>query len=140
MIPKINKARSQMGISLIEIVIVIFIIGVAGLLLGNLPSSISSTQRSQHESLAKDIANKQIETLRRSGYSNLANGTNTFVDADLSKLPAYTANTVITTCGAPICTNSEDAKIITVTITWNEIGDTKQVQLSTIVSNGGIGQ
>jgi prepilin-type N-terminal cleavage/methylation domain-containing protein len=135
-----RKLHHQKGFSLVEIIVVIFIIGVAGLLIGNLPSSISSTNRSQHESLAKDIANKQIETLRRTGYTNLSNGTTTISDTDLSKLPSYTAEYIISDCGAPYCTNGEDAKVITVTITWNEIGDTKQVQLATIVSSGGIGQ
>lgn len=137
---KLSGYNSEQGVSLVEIVMVIVALGFLILLIANLPSSFNLISRSRHQSLAKDVALRKIDSLRKQGYSNLVDGVNTFVDNDLVTLSSPSASYVISDCVAPVCTNAELAKQISVVVNWNESGDNKKVELSTIVSSGGLGQ
>jgi competence protein ComGC len=87
---KFKLNNSERGISLVEIVMVIFIIGMVILLFGSLPNSISLIGTSTRESSAKEIALKKIESLRNLTYDNLAIGTSYITDSRLSSLPQGT--------------------------------------------------
>ncbi len=132
--------KKEHGISLVELVLVIAAVGFLILLIANLPSSLASISRSQHQSLATEIANRQIETLRKQGYANLANGTTSIVDSSLSQIPFATGSYQISDCSISLCPNLEQTKVLDVTIFWNEAGQSKKVRLTTLTSNGGIGQ
>ncbi|MCL4367048.1 hypothetical protein M1563_02675 [Patescibacteria group bacterium] len=130
----------EQGVSVIELVLVTVIIAALALLVANLPSSVSSINRSRHSSIAKDIATRELEYLRKLSYDSLSNGTNNFTDPDLTSLPKSTASYTVNDCQEPACINGEKAKIVTVSVAWNESGDDKTVDLSTIVSQGGLAQ
>jgi len=135
-----KKVGLQLGFSLVEVLLVIAAVLFLGLLVANLPSAISSVTQSQHSSLAREIASKKIENLRQQTYDNLFNGTDTFFDSSLSGLPGATASFEIADCPVDICSLGEHAKQITVNITWKEAGVDKSVDLTTIISEGGLSQ
>lgn len=132
--------KKERGVSLIELVLVIAAVGFLALLVSNLPSSISSINKSRHASLARDIAGKQIEYLRRLTYANLSEGAESFFDSGLSNLPGALATYEVEACSPEICPNQEGAKEVKVKVSWNESGDNKSVELTTIIGEGGLGQ
>ncbi len=130
----------EKGISLIEIVLVAAAVIALTLLLGALPSSMSSINKSRQISLAKEIASKELEYLRNQDYGNLVEGNNTFADDNLNKLPSAQGVYEIDACSPTICTLNEDVKEIKVKVSWVDTGENKNVELSTLVSKGGLGQ
>ncbi|MDO8638692.1 MAG: hypothetical protein Q7R43_03890 [Candidatus Daviesbacteria bacterium] len=130
----------QRGISLIEIVLVAAAMIALALLLGTLPSSMSSINKSRQTSLAKEVTAKEIEYLRGQAYEDLIEGDNTFVDVSLDKLGNAQGSYEVKACSPTICTLNEDVKEIKVKVSWVEAGENKNVELSTLVSKGGIGQ
>lgn len=129
---------SQTGVSLIEILLSIVLIGFIILAVNNVPNSIRLIGSSQKQSLAKDIASKEIEQLRLKGYNNLANSTVSVVDSRLSSLPQSSANAVISDCPVTVCSNNETIKQIVVTVSYQDDTQIKKVQLNTFISQGGI--
>lgn len=134
------KTKFQKGISIIELVLVVAAVSFLALLINNLPASISAINKSRHTSIAKNVANKQMEYLRSRSFTNLANGTNPFSNTELSKLPESAAQYLVEDCPGTVCTNTENAKKVTVSVSWKEAGETKSVELVTLVGEGGIGQ
>lgn len=132
--------KNDQGISLIELILVVVVVGVLALLVASLPSSIQSIRNSGNTSLAREIASKELDSLRKQPFADLSNGTNSFTDTNLSKLPSPTAGYDIEDCPPEICTSGEVAKIIKVKINWIESGNVKELNLSTLVTEGGLGQ
>lgn len=126
------------GVSLVEVLLVVAAVGFLTLLLANLPNSIKLVGFSDHQSLAREVAAKSVEDIRSIPYANLANGTFSISDSRLSSLPTGSGSKVIADCAAPICTQGESAKQVTVTISWKEGGKTRNIILKTIVAEGGL--
>jgi len=134
------KKKYEQGISLIELILVVIAAGVLALLVASLPSSIQSIRNSGNTSLAREIASKKLDYFRKQPYANLSNGVNNFTDPSLSKLPSPAAEYEIEDCPIAVCTAGEEAKEIKVKISWKESGITKNLELSTLVAEGGLGQ
>jgi type II secretory pathway pseudopilin PulG len=134
------KIKNQRGISLIELILVVVAVGVLAVLIASLPASIQSIRNSGNTSLAKEIANKEIDLLRKQPYSGLSNGMNTFTDASLFKLPSPAAQYEVSDCPIEVCASGEVAKKIKVTVFWQEAGVVKKVELSTLMTERGLGQ
>ncbi|MFH0937172.1 MAG: hypothetical protein V1808_02680 [Candidatus Daviesbacteria bacterium] len=136
----------ERGVSLIELLLVIAAVVFLVMLIGSLPSSVSSINKSRHSSLARDIASKKIDSLRKQGFSFLDLTTSLegdpFSDPSLTSLPQGSAVYQVLDCPDTICTSSpkEQAKEVKVKVSWNESGDNKKVELTTIVASGGITQ
>lgn len=132
--------REEKGVSLIEIILVAGAVIALTLLLGSVPSAMSSINKSRHNSTAREIAVRQMEQLKRQPYINLAVGVNSFTDANLDKLSSASATYEIKDCSVAICTNDEDIKEVKVTVSWNEGNDPAKLELDTLIYEGGIGQ
>lgn len=128
------------GISLIEIILVIAVVIALALLLGTLPSSISSINKSRHTSIAREIATREIEYLKKQPYENLLEGVNPFTDSSLNSLSKNNASYEIKPCSALICTYNEDMKEVKVSVAWDEAGEPVKVELTTLIYAGGVGQ
>jgi len=63
-----------------------------------------------------------------------------FTDSGLLNLPSPTATYEIADCPLEVCALGEEAKAVKVKIDWVESGNTKTVELSTILAEGGLGQ
>lgn len=131
---------STKGTSLVELLLVITAIGFLILIIANLPNSLNLISKSRHLSLAKEMASKEIEDRRALQYINLADGETNITDSRKNLLPEFTGTTSVNNCPAVVCTQSEDAKMVTVTITWQEAGKTQTVKMDTLISQGGLSQ
>ncbi|MBI2021691.1 type II secretion system protein [Candidatus Daviesbacteria bacterium] len=132
---------NQKGFSLVEILIVTLIAGAAIVVLSNLPSAFNWIGNSRKESVAKDIAVKKIEDLRRQTYTNLANTSDPppqINDLRISSLPQGQAVYIITDCPVDVCSLSEAAKKVTAKVTWQEKSETKKVEITTLIADGGL--
>lgn len=135
--------KKQEGVTLVEVVLAILALSALVIVINNLPPSLSAITRNRHISAARDVAGKQMEYLRQLGYDNLPSS-GTFTDAALNDLPFSQASFEVSDCPISICTsgdpNKEPAKLVKVDVGWNESGDEKLVELTTIISKGGLGQ
>lgn len=131
--------KNSFGVSIIEIILVVFTVGFITLFVANIPSSLKLVGNSRHESLAKEIALKNVEDLRTSGYDNLANGTSTISDSRISSLPGGSGQIIIDDCPAQaICQNGEQVKRAKVEVNWTDSGNSKNIQITTLISKGGL--
>lgn len=132
--------KSEDGFSIIEILLVVLVVGFIVILITNLPSSIKLIGDSHYSSVANSIASQEIESIRSQTYDNLANETATpFSDSRISSLPSGQGLVTISDCPVTLCTNSEQAKEVSVTVSWIEKPiNAKSVTLTTIVAEGGL--
>lgn len=128
------------GVSLVEVLLIVTSVGFLVLLIGNIPNSIGLIGKAGRQSIAREIANKQIEDKRAFIYSNLANGTVEVVDSRLNSLPSGSGSVTISDCGPTVCNNSEVAKVLEVIITWQEFTNTEALKLETLISQEGLNQ
>lgn len=130
----------ERGVSLIEIVLVVAVVGFTIILLANLPNALGLVDKARHMSIVREIASKEIETRREIGFTNLANGTQSISDPRMSVLPQSSGEVTVEDCEPTICTGLENIKEITVTVNWKEGSKNQQVLLKTFVGEGGINQ
>ncbi|RJP46033.1 MAG: type II secretion system protein [Armatimonadetes bacterium] len=135
--------KDAKGFSLIELVLVVAMISFIALLINNLPSALASVNRSRHTSIAREAAERQLESLRRWPFDQLTLGVYQFDDTDLSQLSEVDAFYEVENCPAQICAWEESEmskpKAVTVKVTWKETGKLQTVNLVTLVSQGGVG-
>lgn len=134
---KINSVR---GISLIEVLLVVAVVGTAVFLMANLPNAMGLVNKSRHLSLAREIAAKEIEDRRNVSYINLVPDTTEIIDSRISLLPSGNGQVIVTDCDPLICTNDEHIKQVAVTVQWKEGSKDQQVSLKTFIGEGGINQ
>lgn len=129
---------NEQGLSLVELILGIMIIGFMVMLVMNLPSSLSLIGKSRFTSIAKDIASQKVEDTRAVGFDNLSDGSTSFYDPRLSSLPSPSANLTVSDCPVSVCKNGEEVKQITVTVNWIDKGSPGNVILTTLVAKGGL--
>lgn len=137
------RKPKERGVALVELVLAVMTIGFVVMLIANLPSAVSSINRSRRISVAKEITNRKLDSLRKQGYTTLktlAQGTNIFTDTALSSLPSPTAVYELSDCPVEVCSNGEQVLQVKARVDWNELGYSKTVELTTLVGQGGIGQ
>ena len=130
----------ERGVSLIEVVLVVMVVGFTVILLANLPNAVGLICKSRHLSLAREIAAKTIEDKRNVSYINLVNDTSPISDPRITLLPAGAGVSVVEDCDPLICTSGEHIKRITITVNWKEGSKDQQVILKTFIGEGGINQ
>lgn len=135
-----SKLRSQHGFSLIEALLVVAIIGSVVFLIANIPNALMLIGKSRHESLAREIAVKQIEDKRTISYTNLVNDNSPISDTRLNLLPQGSGTVEVADCDSSICTQGENIKVVTVTVLWQDNEKLQTVSLTTMIGEGGINQ
>ena len=134
----------EKGVSLIESLLVVVIMGMIVFLLANLPNAMMLINKSNHLSLAREIATKQIEDKRAISYANLTldNPSNppAIVDSRLNLLPDGGGTTLVEDCDGQICTNGEHVKQVSVTVSWKDNNKVQTIKLKTFIAEGGINQ
>lgn len=128
------------GFSLVEILLVIAGVGFLVILMAALPNSVNLITHSKYQSLAREIAAKQIEAVREQSYANLALGIENLTDQRINLLPSGSGVKEVEDCDPAICKDAELVKKVTVTINWTQEGSNKQARLVTFVSDGGLSQ
>lgn len=131
------------GFSMIELIIVVFVVGFMILVIANIPSALSLVAGSRYQSIAREIVSTKIESIRSIGFENLADTASPFSDDRLSLLPQAGTNIVIEDCPVDICPYhatlpEKVTKRVKITINWQEQGKPKSFELSTLISKGGL--
>lgn len=130
----------EKGVSLIESLLVVVIIGSIIFLMASIPSALMLISKSKHVSLAREIAAKEIEDKRTINYTNLANGSSLITDSRLNLLPQGSGTVVVSDCDSSVCTNGEHIKQVTITMNWFENNKIQTITLNTMIGEGGINQ
>ena len=133
----------ERGVSLIESLLVVVTVAAIVFLMANLPNAIGLISKSNHLSLAREIALKQLEDKRATSYLNLVNDTINITassDSRMSALPNSSGTVKVEDCPASICTNGEQLKQVTVTINWTDNNKAQTVSTKTLIGEGGLNQ
>lgn len=131
------------GVSLVETLLALTMVGVIVLLLSNLPNAFNLINKSKHANLAREIATKQIEDKRTISFVNLVNDTSALtaqIEPRLNLLPNGSAVVVVEDCQAQICPNEEPIKKVTVTVNWKETDKLQTINIKTFIGEGGLNQ
>lgn len=131
---------NEKGVSLIESLLVVVVIGSIVFLMANIPNALTLINKSKHVSLAREIAVKQIEDKRTINYTNLVNNSSPIADNRLSLLPQGFGTVEVTDCDPTVCTNDEHIKQISVTINWQDNNKLQAISIQTMIGEGGINQ
>ena len=130
----------EKGVSLIESLLVVVILGSVVFLLANIPNALSLVGKSRHLSLAREIAFRQIEDKRNINYVNLVNDSSPINDSRISLLPQGTGTVVVEDCDPLICTAGEAIKQVIVTVNWQDNNKAQNITFKTMIGEGGINQ
>lgn len=131
---------SEKGFSLVESLLVIVVIGSIVFLLANIPNALILINRSRHASLAREIVTKQIEDKRNVNFENLVNDNLAISDYRLNMLPQASGTVKVEDCSEAICSEGENIKQVTVTISWIDNNKPQTITLHTMIGEGGINQ
>lgn len=133
--------KSQAGFSLVEIILVTLLVGFIILFIGNIPSALKLVGSSSHESLAKEIASKKIEDSRSVPFDNLALGASPIGDSRLTSLPGGSGQVTVSACPDSICPTQQEkdlVKQVSIQVSWSEAGQTKNIQINTLITKDGL--
>lgn len=132
--------KNEDGVSLLESLLVVVIMGSIVFLMANLPNAMMLIAKSRHLSLAREIAAKQIEDKRTISYANLADDNSPISDSRLSLLPQGGGTVTVEDCDPAVCAASEAVKQVTVTVNWQDNSKPQSITLKTMIGEGGINQ
>lgn len=127
---------TEKGSGLVELLVVISLVGFLVILIASLPNSLNLMSKAKHLSIAREIATKSLESSRSLQYINLASGP--IIDNRLKSLPTGNGDILIEDCIDPVCTNGENAKIVTISVTWKDNNKDAKVSLKTVIAEGGL--
>lgn len=132
--------KQESGVSLIESLLVVVIIGSIVFLIASIPNALMLIAKAKHVSLAREIAVKQIEDKRMVSYANLVNDNSPIQDSRLSLLPEGAGTVGVTDCDPSVCTNGEHIKQVIVAVSWQDNRKAQNITLRTMIGEGGINQ
>jgi prepilin-type N-terminal cleavage/methylation domain-containing protein len=123
--------RKQKGVTLIEIVVSLMLVGGLVVLFATTINISLMTKRLRNENLAYHIASAQIESMRAMFLDSLP-PSGSFSDPNLGQLPSGAANFTVTNHGT-----YTGVKEIIVTVNWND-GKARSISVRTLAGEGGI--
>ena len=68
----------------------------------------------------------------------MTNGPVDITDTRKLLLPDFTGTTLVEVCPSSVCTSPENAKIVTVNITWKEGVKVQTLKMQTLIGEGGL--
>ncbi len=128
-----GRKQRQSGMSLIEVLVSIAMIGGLIVLYAAAFNVAALTKKMRNENLAYHIASKKMEELRQTPYASLPSSS-PFSDTELSSLPSSSANFSVGNFGT-----YTGMKELVVTVNWND-GLPRSVVIRSLAGTGGINQ
>jgi Tfp pilus assembly protein PilV len=127
-----NKSKTNLGFTVIEVLISLFIVGMMLVVFATSLNTITLAKTARYQDLALRIANSKMEELRSLPYNQLPTS-GTFTHALLSNLPSGQATQTIEEY-------NDNTQTVTVSVTWIDSSSqaTKQVTLTTLINQWGI--
>lgn len=128
--------RDEGGFTLIELIVTIVVTGLIIIAITTLFITIERTQhRTQLLETATRAGEQQIEALRNNNYNSLTAGsTIDFTDDLPASLPSPRSGTVA------VSEPTEGVKRVDVTVSYRDGSKTKDIKLSSLIGQLGIGQ
>lgn len=133
-------SNGQKGMSLIELLLIVVLVGVMVILMANLPNALGLINKSKQISIAREIAAKQIEDKRNTSFANLVNDTSQITDPRINLLPSGGGSVTVEDCNPQICTNGENVKQISITVSWKVNNKNQSINVKTLIGEGGLNQ
>ena len=124
--------KNNQGFTLIDVVVALGLIAITLFCYFAVLKTVTLTRFSKHQALAYQVAIKKIEELKAVPFASLPTS-GPFTDSALTALLQAQANLTVANHGG-----SASIKEITATISWQENGVTKNVEVKTMLTNGGI--
>lgn len=124
--------RTNKGFSLVEVVVTFGLIVVALFSYFAVLKTVTLSRFAKHQALVYAVAAKKIEELKSLPFSSLP-ASGAFIDSALSSLSGAQANLTINNYGG-----SANIKEATVSISWPDLGGVKNVEIKTLLTEGGI--
>lgn len=124
--------NAKRGFTLIETVISLFLIIAIVIILLSTGSIQLTSHNSSLQDIAAKIAQKQIETLRKTNFNQLP-ASGPFTDPDLTKLPQSSAQRTIGNYQS-----DPDIKQVTVQVNWTVGGAPREIKLETLIYKNGL--
>ena len=123
--------NKQSGLSIIEIPIALFIVGVTLLIYAASSNSAVLNKEARYQELANRIASSEMEDLRNDGYTNVP-ASGSFSNSLLSQLPSNSAVLTVSDYNA-------DTKQVVVKVSWlSANGTTHNISLTTLITKSGL--
>ena len=124
------RNKHDAGFSLIEVLVVIFIVGILSLIYAAGAPLIKAANGVANEDVALHAASQELEKLRAGGYAALP-ASGAFTNTQLNTLPSGVGNETITNFNPTI-------KQVAVIVSWQEIsGNMRSVSLSMLITQTG---
>ncbi len=120
------------GFTLIEVIIGLALLLATISIFGVAISTLPLTKTARNQNLAYHLAAKKLEELRNTPFAILPPG-GSFTDPGLSNLPSSTASLTIADYQ-----DSSEIKRATVTVSWEDQGAARSIELDTLISQGGV--
>ena len=126
-----TKINQNSGLSLVEALITLFIIGLILVLYQVSVGKVRLIQYARHEETALRVASNKIEELRSGGYAALPDSGN-FSDTQLNSLKDSSATMTFTGFNA-------DTEQVLITIAWRDSGNfvLRNLTLTTLITKTG---
>jgi prepilin-type N-terminal cleavage/methylation domain-containing protein len=126
-----KRRNLQSGMTFIEVLVSIFMIGALIVLYASLFNLTHYTKRMKNENIAYHVASKKMEELRAVPYASLP-ASAAFADAQLAQLPSSSADFTVGNYST-----YTGVKELVVTVNWND-GRARTIQLRSLAGSGGI--
>lgn len=150
---RLSVVNLESGISLVESLLVVVIIGSIVFLLANIPNAMLLISKSRHLSLAREIAVRQVEDKRAISYENIGLGLTQIDDSRLGLLPEASGTIIVGVldeetpepddwipCNSSLCPLGEKVKQVKVTVNWVDNNKPQTFVLDTMIGEGGVNQ
>lgn len=131
-----KNQNTQVGFTLVELMIAIIVLAIAVTGIGSLYYRMQIAEvQSQHLDLATRAASTEIEVLRNNSYNSLTPGTNIDFTSSLpAALPHDKTGTVA------VSQPTDGLRRVDVTVSYTDFGKPETVELSSDIGVIGIGQ
>lgn len=130
------QTRSSRGFTLIEVILSMLLLFVVFIAITAMNQTIRFTNRGRFDDIGRSIAIEHLEIYRGMDFNSLPDGTVEINDPGLDLLPQGTAHAVFSDYG------STDSGLVeaVVTVNWIDKGVPRDVSLTTLLTNGGVGK
>ncbi len=129
-----RKKITQSGLSIVEVIITLFIIGVMLILFQATSNTVILNRYGRYKEIALRIADQKIQNMRLTAFTALPLS-GTFSDPLLASIPQGAGTIMVTDENARL-------KRVVVVVKWKSPKGTgtQQVELDTFIAQGGLGQ
>jgi len=130
------RTGSSRGFTLVEVILSIFLLFIVFIAFAAMNQTVRFTNRGRFDDIGRSIAIEHLEMYRATGFNALPDGVVEIEDPGLELLPQGSAAASFSDYGS---TDSGLVEVV-VTVNWIDKGVPRDVSLTTLLTNGGVGK